>query len=222
MKSRLLVLNLSFALLTLTSLGQIDDGKLWSSFTVKHKLSRKATVALTEELRLNQDITQVDQIFTDVGVEYEFFKNFKTAFNYRFINNNKFTYYEKDHRIYLDASYKYKVKKFSFALRERLQDEYSAIYSSETGGVPTWYLRSKFTIEYNPHSKYKPYAAIESFYLIDHPKEKSEQIDRLRYLIGVEYEFNRKNFINLFTILQEQVSPQNQSVIVGVGYTYVY
>ena len=32
----------------------------------------------------------------------------------------------------------------------------------------------------------------------------------------------KKNFINLFTILQEQVSPQSQSVIVGVGYTYVY
>lgn len=222
MKSRLLVLTSSFALLSLTSVGQIDDGKLWTSITVKHKLSRKATVALTEELRLNHDITQVDQIFSNVGVEYELIKNLKVAFNYRFINNNKFSYYEKDHRLYLDASYKYKVKKFSFALRERLEDQYSAIYSSETGGVPTWYLRSKFTIEYYLQSKYKPYAAVESFYLIDHPKEKSEQIDRLRYLIGIEYEFNRKNSVNLFTILQEQVSPQFQSVIVGFGYTFVY
>lgn len=207
-------------LLVLQSQAQINDVRIWTSATVKHKITRKLSASVNEELRLNHDVTEIDQLFSDAGIEYELFKNFKVALNYRFINKNKFTYYEKGHRLYSDASYKYKKKRYSVSLRERIEDEYTAILSSETGKVPTWNSRTKLTFAYTPKSKYIPYASFEVYYLFSHPKDKNLGYNRYRCTAGVEYDFNKIHSIEVYTLFQKDVIYFDNAIVYGIGYTF--
>jgi len=211
---------LSFCLLSRPASAQIDDTRLWTGVTLKHKFTRKLTGAVTQQLRLDHDISQVDQLFTEGGVEYELKKNFKIAFNYRFINKNEDTYYSKSHRLYADVSYKYKPKRFAFTIRERIQEEYTSINSSETGKVPEWALRSKFGISYDTETRYKPYVSYEFYYLIHNAKSDPSGVNRMRYSSGVEYEFNRIHSIDFGLIFQDDFYNHRNSFIYSVGYTY--
>jgi hypothetical protein len=221
-RSSIVNLILVFSLCLASAKAQIDDSRLWTSVNIKHKFSRKTTMSFVQELRFDHDVTEVDQLFSDLGVEYEAFKNFKVALNYRFINKNKFTYYEKAHRMYADVSYKYKGKRFSYTLRERIQDEYAAIFSSENGKIPEWLSRTKLTITYNPDSPYKPFISTEAYYLIDNAKEKGEGFSRMRYSIGTDYEFNRMHSITIAGIYQSEFSPEFNSLVLALGYTYEF
>ena len=218
--SPFLIVLLSICLLSKSGSAQIDDTRLWTGITLKHKFTRKLTGAVTEQIRFNQDISRVDQIFTEAGAEYEIKKNFKVALNYRFINKNKDTYYSKSHRIYADLSYKYKPARFAFTIRERLQEEYTSINSSENGKIPEWALRSKLTIAYDTESRYKPYAEFEMYYLIKNSKNDPNGITRYRYSTGVEYEFNRIHSIDLGLIFQDYLYSGTNCFIYSVSYTY--
>ncbi len=201
---------------------QIDDTRLWTGVTLKHKFTRKISASVTQQLRLNHDITDVDLLLSEAGIEYEIKKNFKVSLNYRFINKNQDTYYRKSHRLYADVSYKFKPKRFSFTLRERIQEEYTAIYSSERGKIPEWLLRSKLTISYDTEKRYKPYVSTEMYYLIDNAREKGEGISRLRYGAGVEYEFNRIHALDLGVLFQDYLVDQTNNFVYTIGYTYTF
>ena len=190
--SRFLIVVLSICLLSKSGSAQIDDTRLWTGVTLKHKFTRKLTGAITEQIRFNQDISRID----------------------------KDTYYSKSHRIYADVSYKYKPARFAFTIRERLQEEYTSINSSENGKIPEWALRSKLTIAYDTESRYKPYAAFEMYYLIKNNKNDPSGITRYRYSTGVEYEFNRIHSIDLGLIFQNYLYSGTNSFIYSVSYTY--
>lgn len=217
---QLLLFIFSLCLLVNSGKAQIDDTRLWAAITLKHKFTQKLSVSVTEQLRLDHDISQIDQLLSEAGIEYELKKNFKVSLNYRFINKNEVTYYGKSHRFYADVSYKFKPKRFSFTLRERIQEEYTSIYSSERGKIPEWLLRSKLAISYDTEKRYKPYVSLEMYYLIDNARESGEGISRMRYGAGVEYEFNRIHALDLGIIFQDYLQDQTNSFIYSIGYTY--
>lgn len=217
---QLLLFIFSLCLLVNSGKAQIDDTRLWAAITLKHKFTQKLSVSVTEQLRLDHDISQIDQLLSEAGIEYELKKNFKVSLNYRFINKNEVTYYGKSHRFYADVSYKFKPKRFSFTLRERIQEEYTSIYSSERGKIPEWLLRSKLAISYDTEKRYKPYVSLEMYYLIDNARESGEGINRMRYGAGVEYEFNRIHALDLGIIFQDYLQDQTNSFIYSIGYTY--
>ncbi|MFZ7113910.1 MAG: DUF2490 domain-containing protein [Bacteroidota bacterium] len=217
---QLLLFIFSLCLLVNSGKAQIDDTRLWAAITLKHKFTQKLSVSVSEQLRLDHDISQIDQLLSEAGIEYELKKNFKVSLNYRFINKNEVTYYGKSHRFYADVSYKFKPKRFSFTLRERIQEEYTSIYSSERGKIPEWLLRSKLAISYDTEKRYKPYVSLEMYYLIDNARESGEGISRMRYGAGVEYEFNRIHALDLGIIFQDYLQDQTNSFIYSIGYTY--
>ena len=220
--NRSLLVIFSLCLLANSGKAQIDDTRLWTGVTLKHKFTRKLSASVNQQLRFKYDITQVDLLFSEAGVEYEIKKNLKISLNYRFINENQETYYRKSHRLYVDLSYKYKPKRFSFTLRERIQEEYTSINSSETGKIPEWLLRSKLAISYDTEKRYKPYISLEMYYLIDNAKELGEGISRLRYGAGVEYELNRIHALDLGIIFQDYLFDQTNNFIYAIGYTYTF
>ena len=199
---------------------QIDDTRLWTSISLKHKFTRKLSASVTQQLRIDHDVSEIDQLFSEVGIEYELKKNFKVSMNYRFVNKNSVTFFSKSHRIYADLSYKFKPKRVSFTLRERIQEEYTSMYSSELGKIPEWLLRSKLAISYDTEKRYKPYMSLEMYYLIDNAKESGEGINRLRYGAGVEYVFNRIHALDIGVIFQSDLIEEKNNFVYAIGYTF--
>ncbi len=205
-----------------SSRAQIDDIGLWLGLSAKKQITRKWEGSLSSQLRLDHDITEIDQVLVDAGMEYSISSKIKSGIHYRFINSNQENYYSKRHRFYLDLSYKEKIDFITLTLRERIQEQFSDYYSSETGKIPIWNLRSKLTAKFDVNKKYSPYLSVEMYYLIDNAKEHDGLITRFRYETGFDYEFNRAQSLNPYVLLQSIASPGFMQLIYGVTYSYSF
>ena len=70
---------------------QTEDSKnlnLWSSVEIEYKLNKKWSFELSEQLRLKENISLVDEYFTELQTEYSVNKNFSLAGGLRFIRQN--------------------------------------------------------------------------------------------------------------------------------------
>jgi hypothetical protein len=208
-----------FSFIPLLSSSQVDDVGVWLGVSIQKPLTRQLDIAFTEQLRLKQDATSIDVILSDLALEYAISKKFKTAIHYRLINSNQDTYYSKRHRFYLDVAYKEKIGKVSLTLRERIQQQFNDYYSSETGKIPVWTLRSKLTAKFDLEKKYMPYLSGEMYYLVDNDEEEDQLISRFRYEAGITYDFNRTHGLNPFVLFQHSRSPIYDELIFGIVYS---
>ena len=202
-------------------LAQIDDVGLWLGVTLQSNLTRQLEGSLTEQLRLRNDVTRINLILSDIGLDYSVTKKLKVGLHYRFINSNKENYYSIRHRFYADIAWKEKVKFISFTIRERIQEQFTDYNSSENGKIPDWVLRSKLTAKIDLDKKYSPYVSFEMFYLIDNSKEEYGITD-FRYETGIDYEFNRIHSVNPFLLYQIARSTNFVELIYGISYTYSF
>lgn len=208
-------------ILSSTSHAQIDDIGIWSGITLQTKITRQLEVSLTEQLRLKNDATRINLFLSDIGLDYEISKKLKVGFHYRYIKSNQENYFSNRHRFYGDLAWKEKVKFFSITLRERVQEQYSDYYSSETGKIPVWELRSKLTVKLDLDKKYSPYLSGEIFYLLDN--ESNEYgLTQYRYETGINYDINRIHSFNPFLIWQIRHSSKFNELIYGIMYTFSY
>lgn len=205
----------------LISIAQVDDIGAWFGVTVQGQLTRRLEASISEQIRFHHDVTEINGMLTDVGIEYSITNKLKAGVHYRFINSNRDNYYSKRHRVYIDVSWKEKIKFVTFSLRERIQEQFNDYYSSENGKIPTWTLRSKLSAKFDINKKYAPYLSTEVYYLLDNVEEASG-ITRFRYETGISYDFNRIHSINPFILFQHSRSTGFNDLIYGIMYSYTH
>jgi len=223
MKKLILILACSIAASAFTVNAQQKDAGLWTSVTVEHQVTRKMSVSVSEQLRMYQNISDINQFFTDLGAQYELSESFRVSLNYRLSSTNEQTYFKTRHRFYVDLSYRYKLKPLVLGLRQRVQRQVEALKSSENGDVPEWYSRTKFSVKLDLDKKYAPYLSSEIYYVIDNLNEEDNVFDKIRYEAGLDYKFNRRNSLNIFYLIQSDIlEKKTVDYIAGLGYTYSF
>ena len=210
------------ALSSLNSSAQLDDVGLRLGITATKLVTRDFDISLLEQFRFNHELSTVDAVLSDIGFSYSIVKGLKASLHYRFINKNKETYYSKRHRLYADISYRHKFSFLTLTLRERIQDQYSNIYSSENGKIPVWIIRSKLSAKFDLKKKYTPYISGEAYYLLDNAKETDHRITALRYETGFSYEFNRMHRLNPYVLFDQSHPKLVNELIFGMGYEITF
>jgi hypothetical protein len=201
--------------------GQTQDAGLWTSVNFETKLVKNVSATVSEELRFNENITELGAAFTDVGLNYKLNKHFQFAVNYRFTQRHRTdNYYSFRHRFYVDIKYSKKFKPFEFSFRTRLQDQYADIGRAADGGVPEYYLRNKLSMKWDLNKPYTPYISLELFSLLNYPR--SYAFNGMRTAAGVEYAFSKHHKVDLYYMIQKElnVSQPETDFIVGLGYYY--
>ncbi len=197
------------------------DAGLWMTVSIDKKLTKRWSVGLDEEFRLFDNISRINLLYSNLGINYKV-KSFKFSFVYRFITKNEDDlYFSKTHRLYFDASYRYKINDWSFSYRLRTQGQVSEYYSSENGKKVESLLRHKFEINYQL-GKITPFIAAEFFYQLNNPtyKEGNNLFNRMRYNGGLNYEFNRVHSVGIYYLIQHDFNNKNNSndYVIGVQY----
>ena len=188
----LLVLFLIFV--SMKSYTQVNDAGLWTSVNIDKKIGYGFTAGLCQELRFNENISELGTAFTEISLDHKILKGFSGGISYRFIQNRRVNdEYSIRHRLNLDIAYRLKWKKFTATIRERYQNQVKDVESSSVGFSPESYLRSKFTVKYNTGKKYNPWIASELFLQLNNPA--GNEIDNIRYSLGFDYKFNKKNSV---------------------------
>ena len=246
-----------------------DSYGIWATFEASKKINKKFKVVGDVELRTTNFVKDIERATIGAKVEYKAFKWLKTNVGYSFMytqkpetksfkdpvedeEGNVFHEYNIDHaywtirnRVYATISGEYKVGRFEFGLRERLQytrtnsttidetkyrydlgedplfsiDDNEWVITTEPEIKETKHnltLRSRLNVKYDiPNCKVNPFASVELYTRLDEWKG----CDKLRYRIGASYKINKKNSISLYYLYQ-QVNDDDEPGGHAIGLEY--
>jgi len=200
---------------------QVKDAGLWTSVNFEAKLVKKVSLTISQELRFNENITELGAAFTDAGLSYKLNKHFEIAANYRFTQRRRNdNYYSFRQRFYGDVKYSRKLKPFDVSFRTRIQDQISDIGRASDGGVPEYYWRNKLSLKWDTKKAYSPYVSVELFSPLNYPRINA--FDAMRTTAGVEYEISKHHKVDIYYMIQKvlNVSKPETDFILGLGYFY--
>jgi len=201
----------------------VNDAQLWFSAGVEKRLTPALSIEVTEELRLNENITEAGTLYTDLGISYRFLKHFKVGGAYRFSLKRRLDdTYARFNSWYAQAFYREKLGPVSLALRLRYQSKYAETYTSERASVPRNHVRTKLTVKYDLNRKFEPYCYAETYFRCG--VQAYESFDQLRLCAGIEYTFNRMHMIDLHYMFSREynVSSPETEYVIGIEYYFTF
>ena len=203
-------------------LSQTKDFQYWSDVKLEAEILKNISVEIEEEIRLTENISKIEDYFTDVGISYNFWDNFTIAGYYRFVRRN-----ERDgrisniHRYYFDLKYEKKIKRYELSIRTRYQSRYKNINSDDFGFKPQNHNRNKLGLAYDIYrSPLKPQVWFEVYYQLNNPE--GNVIDKIRFAPEVGYRINNHIRINLYYLIEKEYNVNNPQInyILGTGFLY--
>lgn len=199
---------------------QVNDAGLWTSYSLEKKLSQAWSASFSQELRLNENMSEAGTFFSDAGVTYKFNKRVKLSFNYRYSDKrNMDDSYSQRHRFYVDVTMREKLKPFIFTGRIRFQQQFEDIFTSENGLVPQRYIRPKLTCKLDLDKAFAPFISAEYF----NPMtcDRTFYLDKSRYMAGIDYQISSSGTLELFYLIQSELNQKNPltDYVVGLGYS---
>jgi hypothetical protein len=216
-----------FLIYVLPSYGQVsNDAGMWNTFTIQHAFTKKLNLVIDQEFRLKENYQRINLFYTNIGVDYKFNKFIKISPTYRTIQKKRLEgTYSFRHRLMLDVTLKKKLKKFTISERFRYQAEVQDFNTSKKGKLAEQFLRFKTDLKYGITNKITPYISCELRYQIHAPRGDGPLYDngfhRVRNVLGVEYELNKKNSVNVYYLYQTEyfISTPETIFILGIAYT---
>jgi hypothetical protein len=197
---------------------QVNDAQLWLSANLEKKVTPVFSVLFTEEVRLDENITEVGTTYSDIGITYRFLKKFKAGASYRFTSKRRLDdTYAKFNSWYVEGYYREKFKPVSLIFRARYQSRYAEAFSSEKAAIPRNHFRTKLTVKYDLHRKFEPYVYAETFFRLGTPMQS---FDQLRLCAGIEYSFNRMHMVDVHYLFCREYNAVNPETDYIVGLSY--
>lgn len=214
-------------LVTVFSFSQEDteDLESWTSINLKYKLNKKWTFNLEGQLRLKEDISEVDEYFSEFGASYTLFKGFKLGTGLRYIRENdnvgNIQGYENHFRYNIDASYKHKINELSIKYRLRYQNKNELGLSTSEGDYAKQNLRFKTSFEYNfSNWKLDPEISAEIFNRFGN--EVDNEFSKYRLTLGTEYKLKKMGTIGVFFRLEKELNEELPKTTNIIGLKYIY
>jgi hypothetical protein len=225
MSLRRILLVLPLFLLVRTASAQTEDIGAWMTFSVNKGIVGKLDFNFDQELRFRNNLTDVNLLYTNLGLSYKFTKWFRFAAVYRFINKHKDDgSWGLRNRYYADFIFKFKPGKFTLGYRARFQEEIrGAGYTQENGKIPEIYMRNLFKFGYKVNDHFSPYVGTEMRWQIRNPRipyNDGFTFDRTRFMAGVDYNINKIQTAGLYFLFQKEWNVNDPQTLYIIGLEY--
>ena len=212
-----------FLFLLRPGFSQTEDLGSWLTFSVNKGITNKLSFGFDQELRLKDNISNINLLYTNLGLSYKFTKYFKFAATYRFIDKHKGDdTYGIRNRIMADFIFRVKPGKFTLGYRARFQSEWrGAGYGSDMGNVPEIFLRNLFKVSYKLGDHFAPYLGTELRWQLQNPKIPwGNGFDRTRFIAGTDYNINKRNTAGAYFLLQKEWNVNDPQTLYIIGLEY--
>jgi len=221
---------LSLVLVTSISYSQTEntnDFEGWTTIGLEYKLNKNWSFELEEQLRLKENISEIDEYFTEIGVEYSISKKIKIGGGLRYIKENdnkgKIQGYEDHFRFQVDVSYKHKINAFSLKYRIRYQNKNELGIGNTEGDYANQHIRFKTSMGYNIENwNLKPKFSAEIYNHFE--KGEKNGYDKYRLTLGTEYKLKKLGKFTLFYRKEKELNeriPKTKNII-GLKYVYTF
>ncbi len=205
---------------------QSKDAGMWATFTLQHSFTKKINLVIDQEFRLKENYQRINLFYTNIGIDYKLYKFLKISPTYRSIQKKRLDgTYSFRHRLMLDVTLKKKLQKITLSERIRYQIEVQDLYTSKKGKLAEQFLRFKTDLKFAVNEKLTPYISCELRYQIKSPRgdgsRYNESFHRVRNVLGIEYQINKKNSVNLYYLFQSEfnISTPESIYILGIAYS---
>jgi hypothetical protein len=228
-KKNIFKLFLSLILFTSVSYSQTEntnDVGGWTAIGIEYELNKKWNIELEAQLRLKDNISVVDEYFTEFSVEYLISKKIIVGGGLRYIKENdtkgKIQGYEDHIRFQVDATYKHKINAFSLKYRLRYQNKNELGLDNFEENYANQHIRFKTSIRFNiKKCRLKPKFTAEIGNRIG--KGEKNEFSKYRLTIGTEYNFKKLGKLNLFYGKEKELNkriPESLDII-GLKFKYI-
>ncbi len=230
-KSSFIFLFLEFGFVSFSCAQSGDDAQFWMYFKLEKKVYKNLSIALSQQTRITQNFSTLSYGFIDVGPRYKLNKYFHFGASYVYGINDDF--YRKNysrkmlsnrHQYYGYVSIHYSYRRWEIINRCMIQGQVKDIYTSDNGFIPDYYYRNKTTVEYEITKKIIPYFSTDIYYLINDNSQYGNQVNRVRYYLGVNYRLSKRSNIDLYYLIQKAYNSKFYEIeyVVGLNYNYKF
>lgn len=202
---------------------QENDFGSWTGIKLSKKLTSNLTASFEEEIRFKENLSQLDNFYSEAGVAYKINNALKISTDYRFNQKQRSDHsLSKRHRINLALAFEQKIKAIELNYRIKGQSEISDYYSSENGKLIENTLRHKFSLNYDFNKRMSPTVATELFYPIN--VVSKNVCKKVRFIAGVKYEINKVNQIEINYLLDRERFTNNSrsDYVLQLGYHFQF
>lgn len=172
------------------------DVQLWTSISVNQRVGRKWNWKLRQDFRMDNNISQKKNIFTQAEIRYRLNDKMKISGLYRYSNRREDQ--ADRHRFGFKYYYRYEWNQLQVNYRFYYQHEIEPNELAEN------MLRNRVTINYNfKKIIFDPFVSVEHFFRIHH---KTSDTRALRYTAGFDIELTKRIDLVLYYRYQVQVN----------------
>ena len=222
-----------------TANAQDPDFGVWTSLTVKKKLTKGLNLVAEGEYRSRDHVKATERWSGSLGIDYRIWRFLKAEAGYTYIHSQQPgrqtkkgniipAYWSPRHRMNVSVSGSLDWGRFSFSLRERWQYTYRperlVAKLDEDGKTPKAdevvngkgknVLRSRLKAEYDiAQCPFTPYVSGELYH-------SGNGLEKTRWTVGTEYKINKKNALELYYRYQDEKEDEEMDGhVLGIGYT---
>lgn len=191
---------------------QVDDNRGWFSISGNTEIKKGWSVAITPILRLDEDISALQNFSLDYSVKKSINKNLSVAILGRSWwvpnqTNRQFFWINVVYNLKLkDVNWNHRVRwHHAFDIKERVDPDF---------------IRYAQVIRYTGLGKFQPALGFESWWGLN----EEISFDRIRYIVGFRYNFTKKLHVNAFLWRQETIDRQPRFTfnVIRVGLVYKF
>lgn len=228
MSFKTLVITIFILLISFIAEAQDSELNLWTTIDIKKEINNWE-LAGEAELRETGTFDRTQRFSIQAEAGYKIFKGFSAGASYMFMRfyDEKYSDYQTRNRYSLLLQGKKKFGRFSLTLREKVElttkDESDRIINNDEIDTyrinPEFLWRNRLRVGYNiPGIPLTPSIGAETFYQLNNPD--GNELEKIRYTLSLEYEFNKQHQIELFGHRnQEFLEDEIDSYVIGIGYT---
>jgi len=199
----------------------------WTSLELGYKIDKNWDIGLEGQLRLKENLEEIDEYFTQFTIRREVFKGFRLGVGLRYIRENdnrgNVVGYENHFRFHIDASYRHKLGPLRIGYRLRYQDKNELGVTTEEGDFGLRRIRFKTGLEYKIKGwPLDPEFTAEIFSRFQ--KEENTEIDKYRLSLATSYDLKKAGSIGVFYRFEGSIGEEvkDKLNIIGLKYKYTF
>lgn len=201
----------------------VSDLGLWTGVSLEKSLKKDWTFSLKQEFRFKEDISTLNNVFTQAGVRYRLNRNFALEGKYRLTwDKDDDGSMELRSRYNFDLRFKGRLDYISIYYRLRYQKEVKGMDLISLDEPYEKYLRNRIQIRYTDFKKIEPYLSAEIFQLFE--LYQFPRYHYMRFLVGVRYDLRKIGIFNLAYGINRELNSTlpATSYIFKLNYTYAF
>ena len=199
----------------------VKDLRLWTGVRIRKTFADNWTLSLQEEIRLKENMSQINYFFTEVGLRYRINKNFALQGDIRFTQDKKGdNSYKALTRYNFDLRYKGRLKYMSIHYRIRYQNEVEGwnVFDQDTDYERQF--RNRISLRVNALKHIVPYASAEIFQTFS-PYEYPH-FDYYRIILGMRFEPGNFGEFNLGWGFNRELTSDYPAMVFLFKLNYTY